>query len=68
MNRRFLFNLARVTVLLIVVLFVLGPLTIALFGGFKTNGEDIAVVTYAAEVVLQDAFNSSPIHLIYPAS
>ena len=39
MNRRFLFNLARVTVLLIVVLFVLGPLTIALFGGFKTNGE-----------------------------
>jgi raffinose/stachyose/melibiose transport system permease protein len=35
-------QLARLAILLIVVTFVLGPLTIAVFGGFKTNGELLA--------------------------
>jgi raffinose/stachyose/melibiose transport system permease protein len=35
-------QLARLAVLLIVVTFVLGPLTVAVFGGFKTNGELLA--------------------------
>jgi raffinose/stachyose/melibiose transport system permease protein len=35
-------QLARLAILLIVVTFVLGPLTVAVFGGFKTNGELLA--------------------------
>lgn len=35
-------QLARLAILLIVVTFVLGPLMVAVFGGFKTNGELLA--------------------------
>ena len=35
-------QLARLAILLTVVTFVLGPLTVAVFGGFKTNGELLA--------------------------
>ncbi|WP_233809599.1 carbohydrate ABC transporter permease [Paraburkholderia sp. HP33-1] len=38
-SRNFIFNIFRASVLLLVTFFVLGPLTIALLGGFKTNGE-----------------------------
>lgn len=38
-RRNYLVNLARLAALLIVALFVLGPLTVALLGGFKTNGD-----------------------------
>ncbi|SDI56370.1 raffinose/stachyose/melibiose transport system permease protein [Paraburkholderia steynii] len=38
-SRSLIFNIVRVTFLLLVTVFVLGPLAIALLGGFKTNGE-----------------------------
>ncbi len=41
-SARLIPQLARLAILLIVVTFVLGPLTVAVFGGFKTNGELLA--------------------------